>query len=100
MARKLRNFEYLTIQGWMINKLNLKGIELILFAALFNYAQDGTILEWAWVDDIRGWLISIRGLDLSCDEIKTYIEALEKKGYVNTCEEGVSVVRHIKELAD
>lgn len=100
MYRKLRNYEYFTIQGWMINKLNLRGLDLLLFALVFNYAQDGTILEWSWVNDIRGWIIALANRDLSCEDIKTRFEALETMGYVITCEEGVSVVRHIKELAD
>lgn len=100
MHRKLRNYEYFTIQGWMINKLNLSGLDLLLFALVFNYAQDGTILEWSWVDDIRGWIIALANRDLRCEDIKTRFEALETMGYVITSEEGVSVVRHIKELAD
>lgn len=33
---------YINIQGWMINQLKLKGNELILFALIFGFSQDGT----------------------------------------------------------
>ncbi|WP_282638067.1 helix-turn-helix domain-containing protein [Sphingobacterium thalpophilum] len=32
---------YINIQGWMINKLTLKGNELMLFAVIYGFSQDG-----------------------------------------------------------
>lgn len=32
---------YINIQGWMINELDLKGNELILFAVIHGFSQDG-----------------------------------------------------------
>ena len=101
MHRKLRNVEHLTIHGWMINKLKLTEVELILFALIYSYAQDGTTLEWSYADDFRTWLVEL-GFDFDSDlsSIDYYMNNLRMKGYVNVCKEGFSIVRHIKELED
>ena len=36
---KIRN-NYITIQGWMVSDLNLKGNELILYALIYGFSQD------------------------------------------------------------
>lgn len=99
MYRKLRNYEYFTIQGWMINKLKLTGVDLILYALIYSYAQDGTVLEWGYVDDFRSWF-SAFGYDFECADIDYYMNNLRVKGYINVTKKGCSIVRHIKELED
>ncbi|MCK5015437.1 MAG: helix-turn-helix domain-containing protein [Candidatus Peribacteraceae bacterium] len=37
----MKDTGYINIQGWMINKLKLKGNELILFGLIFGFSQDG-----------------------------------------------------------
>jgi len=37
----MKNTNYITIQGWMINELELKGNELIVFAIIYGFSQDG-----------------------------------------------------------
>jgi len=36
----LKDTNYVTIQGWMINRLNLSGNKLILFALIYGFSQD------------------------------------------------------------
>jgi len=36
----MRDTNYINIQGWMVNKLDLKGNELILFALIYGFSQD------------------------------------------------------------
>jgi DNA-binding Lrp family transcriptional regulator len=36
----MENSNYVTIQGWMVNELKLKGNELILFALIYGFCQD------------------------------------------------------------
>ena len=40
MAVKDEN--YIVIQGWMINRLNLKGNDLLIYALIYGFSQDGT----------------------------------------------------------
>ena len=35
----VKNENYITIQGWMINELNLKGNSLIIYAAIYGFSQ-------------------------------------------------------------
>ena len=51
----MKNENYLTIQGWMRNDLNLKGNELMVYALIYGFSQDkescftgsvGYIAEW------------------------------------------------------
>lgn len=37
----MRDENYFTVQGWMVNKLKLKGNELILYAIIYGFSQDG-----------------------------------------------------------
>ena len=37
----MENTGYLNIQGWMINELNLKGNELIIYALIYSFTKDG-----------------------------------------------------------
>lgn len=36
----MKNENYITIQGWMVNELNLKGNELIVYALIYGFSQD------------------------------------------------------------
>ena len=36
----MKNENYIVIQGWMRNELNLKGNELIVYALIYGFSQD------------------------------------------------------------
>lgn len=38
----MKSDNYVVIQGWMCNELNLKGNELLVFALIYGFCQDGT----------------------------------------------------------
>ena len=38
---KVNNENHITIHGWMINELGLKGSELIIYAIIYGFSQDG-----------------------------------------------------------
>ena len=39
MESKVRNENYITIQGWMVNELKLKGNELLIYAIIYGLSQ-------------------------------------------------------------
>lgn len=41
MKHSFKNTNTIVIQGWMINDLNLSGNELILYALIYGFSQDG-----------------------------------------------------------
>lgn len=38
--KQIKNNNYITIQGWMINELNLSGNDLIVYAIIYGFSQD------------------------------------------------------------
>lgn len=38
---EIKDENFTTIQGWMLNRLNLKGNELIIYAIIYSFSQDG-----------------------------------------------------------
>ena len=38
---EIKDENFTTIQGWMLNRLNLKGNELIIYAIIYGFSQDG-----------------------------------------------------------
>ena len=37
----VKNENYYTIFGWMLNELKLSGIDLIVYAIIYSFSQDG-----------------------------------------------------------
>lgn len=54
----MQNDNYVVIQGWMLNELGLSGNELMVYALIYGFSQDGTwftgsskyIAEWMGTD--------------------------------------------------
>ena len=40
-ANKIRDENYYQVQGWMINRLGLKGVNLEIYAIIYGFTQDG-----------------------------------------------------------
>ena len=73
---KIKNENYVTIQGWMINELGLKGNELFCFAIIYGFSQiTGTAFTGSyqyladWCNTSRRTIINV-------------IDNLESKGYI------------------
>ena len=41
MANEIQDNNYFQISGWMLNRLQLKGNDLIIYAIIFGFSQDG-----------------------------------------------------------
>lgn len=48
----VRNENYVNIQGWMINELNLKDNDLMVYSIIYGFTQDGT----SWFTGSRQYL--------------------------------------------
>lgn len=81
---------YFVIHGWMINRLELKGNELTIFAIIYGFSQDGqseysgglTLLK-EWTNCSKPTLISI-------------LKSLLHKGYISKHEYLYNNVRYVK----
>lgn len=49
------DFNYLQIQKWMIDKLGLSGNELIIFATIYGFSQDGASVFHGSLKYLMGW---------------------------------------------
>ena len=38
---EIKDENFIAIQGWMLNRLSLKGNELIIYAIIYGFSQDG-----------------------------------------------------------
>ena len=72
----MENTDFLNIQGWMINELNLKGNELIIYALIYGFTKDG-------VSEFRGsrqymadWTNS------SVRSVQNVVDSLVNKGMI------------------
>ena len=108
---------YITIQGWMRTKLNLKGAELMVFAIIYGFSQDGQsvfsgtvryLAEWVGVSrrsmmDILKKLVD-KGLLVKIDKVvngvglvdyKVNLESVENFiGYENFSQGGYEKTSH------
>ena len=86
----LRDENYITIQGWMIKELELKGNELLVYAVIYGFSQNEEnkfrgsrryLAEWCnstirGIDKVLNKLIE-KGLIIKFDEIKNGIKFCE-----------------------
>ena len=50
-----KDSEYILIQGWMINQLNLKGNDLLIYAIIYRYSQDGIHKFYGSLQYLADW---------------------------------------------
>ena len=81
---------YITIQWWMVNELKLKGNELLVFAIIYGFCQDGESVYNGSAACLAEWTNSSRR-----GVMKTLKSLLEKK-YITKIEETVKGVKYCK----
>ncbi len=67
---------YINIQGWMISDLRLKGNELILYAIIFGFSQDGKSEFYGSLSYIQ------KMLNISKNTVIKSLKSLTQKGFV------------------
>ena len=67
---------YIIIQHWMCNELCLKGNELLIFALITGFSQDGE----SWFTGSRSYVCEL--LNLSLPTVDTTLKSLIKKGLI------------------
>lgn len=67
---------YVCIQSFMVNDLKLKGNELIVYAVIYGYTQDGE----HWYYGTRGHLAEWCGA--TKDTVSNCLKSLVRKGYI------------------
>ena len=67
---------FLVIQKWMLTKLNLKSTELLVYAIIYGFSQDGQGECWASLDYFLLWTGASRA------SVIRAINSLEEKGLI------------------
>lgn len=84
---KVKNENYIVIQGWMINELKLKGNELLIYAIIFNFSQqDG------WFKETLSFII--KWTKLSKHSVINCIKSLLCKNSIEKKEEYINNIKY------
>lgn len=78
----IKDDNYLTIQGWMINQFGLKGNELIIYAAIYGFTQ----AEGQWFTGSQQYLAD--WTNSTTRGVRKALTALEEKGLVIIAKNG------------
>ena len=69
---RINNQNYIQISGWMINELHLKGNELLVYALIHGFSQDGKSVFCGGISYIGEWISGTDHTVVSC--LKSLIE--------------------------
>lgn len=89
MGKELSAENYLSIQGWMVTRLGLQGEELLTYAIIYGFSQDGV-----------GWYLGGRGYItkwLGCSDKKAgrILQSLYEKGLlIKESDKGKAGIRY------
>ena len=76
MAGEINNENYIVIQGWMINDLDIKGNELIVYAIIYGFSQtEGQVFSGS-LQYLANWTRSTK------QGISKNLKSLVEKGYI------------------
>lgn len=87
----IKNDNYIQISGWMINELDLKGNELMIYALIHGFSQDGKSDYHGGLQYIALWTNSTK------QGVIKSIKSLIEKGYIEKqvyIQNGVQFVRY------
>ena len=76
MANKIKDINYVTIQGWMINQLHLSGNELIAYAVIYGFSQAENQYMTCSQEYIGNWC------NLSRESTNRLLKRLIEKGLI------------------
>ena len=72
----VKNENYITIQGWMVNKLQLKGNALMVYAIIYGFSQE----ENSWFTGTSNYLAE--WCNCSRQSISTILKKLVEQGLI------------------
>ncbi len=84
---KIKDNNYVVIQGWMLNQLGLKGNELLIYAIIYGFTQSESQEFTGSLQYLADWTNSTKR---SCISI---IQSLVTKGYINKRDEIINGVK-------
>ena len=82
----MKDENFFTVKGWMVNRLKLKGNDLMVYAIIYGFSQNGEFhkISTRYISEAIG------GVDAKT--ARAAIESLEKKGLIQKDKEDVAGV--------
>lgn len=87
MASKIKEENYVVIQGWMISNLKLKGNELIVYAIIYGFSQTEGQLFNGSLQYLADWTNSTK------QGVSKNLKSLIEKGYIQKNEKFINGVK-------
>ena len=87
MVCKVKQENYMTIQGWMVTDLQLKGNELLVYAIIYGFSQADNQVFNGSLQYLADWTST------SKQTVITSLKSLIEKGYITKTEKNVNGVK-------
>lgn len=84
---KVNDENFICIQGWMINNLKLKGNELLVYAIIYGFSQDGESRFTGSLQYLADWTNS------SKQGVMKNLKSLTEKGYIEKIDRTINGVK-------
>lgn len=84
---KVKDENFINIQGWMINDLKLKGNELLVYAIIYGFSQDGETRFTGSLQYLADWTSSTK------QGVTKNLKSLVEKGYISKEEKYINGVK-------
>lgn len=84
---KVKNENFIVIQGWMISELGLKGNELLIYAIIYGFSQDEETLFKGGLQYLTDWTNSSKPTVLNA------LKNLLDKGFIEKIETNINGVK-------
>ena len=89
----MKRYDSITIRYWMISQLKLAGLELLIYAALFDVTRYNSI-ELSYLDEIRMWAERISGKTIEMVKVEDAMMRLADKDLIYLHEDSFGIVHH------
>ena len=90
----MKNENYITIQGWMRNELNLKGNELLIYAIIYGFSQSENHKFTGSLKYLSEWCGISKQTTLNC------LQSLVSKGFIHKNEIYSNGIKFVEYTAD
>lgn len=90
----MRDNTYITIQSWMRTELNLSGTELLVYAVVYGFSQDGMSKYTGSRQYIADWC------GCTVRSVQTILNSLTERGLLTKSETTINNVRHCEYVAN
>ena len=84
---KVKDENYIHIPGWAVTRLGLKGNELLVYAIIYGFSQDGETRFTGSLQYLADWTNSTKQSCIKC------LKSLAEKGYITKYEKIVNGVK-------